>query len=243
MESTGQVDHGKTTLLDKIRGTSVAKREPGQITQWIGASLIPTEVIKETYGRALEQFRFEIKIPGLLLIDTPGHESFSNLRRRGGSAADIAVLVIDLTKGVEPQTEESIEILKTRKTPFVIAANKVDLVPGWKKVDAESMSIGIRLQAPEVQREIDNRIYTVMGSLSKFGLNADRFDRVRDFTKTIAIVPTSAKTGEGIQELLALVVGLTQSFMKQELRTTDGPARGTVLEVKEEIGLGITINA
>jgi len=165
------------------------------------------------------------------------------LRRRGGSAADIAILVIDLTKGVEPQTEESIEILKTRKTPFVIAANKVDLVPGWKKVDAESMSSGIRLQAPEVQREIDNRIYTVMGSLSKFGLNADRFDRVRDFTKTIAIVPTSAKTGEGIQELLALVVGLTQSFMKQELRTTDGPARGTVLEVKEEVGLGITINA
>ena len=178
----------------------------------------------------------------MLFIDTPGHESFSNLRRRGGSAADIAILVIDLTKGVEPQTEESIDILKTRKTPFVIIANKVDLVPGWRP-SGKSMSEAILLQAPEVQREIDNRIYSIMGAISKFSLNADRFDRIRDFTKVIAIIPASAKTGEGIQELLAVVVGLTQSFMREELSTTSGPAKGTVLEVKEETGLGTTVNA
>ena len=240
---TGHVDHGKTTLLDRIRGTSVAKREPGQITQWIGASLLPAETIKETYGDALEQLKAQVKIPGLLFIDTPGHESFSNLRRRGGSAADIAILVIDLTKGVEPQTEESIEILKARKTPFVIAANKLDLVPGWRKTDSKSLSSTISQQPPEIQREIDNRIYTIMGSVSKLGLNADRFDRIKDFTKTVAIVPTSAKTGDGIRELLAVVVGLTQSYMKEELLTTSGPAKGTVLEVKEEIGLGTTVNA
>ncbi len=177
-----------------------------------------------------------------MFIDTPGHESFSNLRRRGGSAADIAILVIDMTKGVEPQTEESIEILKMRKTPFVIAANKVDLVPGWRD-SGKPISEAILLQAPEVQREIDNHIYTVMGEISRFNLNADRFDRIRDFTRTIAIVPTSAKSGEGIQELLALVVGLTQSFMKEELATTSGPAKGTILEVKEEVGLGTTVNA
>jgi translation initiation factor 5B len=239
----GQVDHGKTTLLDKIRGTSVAKREPGQITQWIGASLLPTKDILEIYGETLQKFKFKVEIPGLLFIDTPGHESFSNLRRRGGSAADIAILVIDLNEGVQPQTEESLEILKTRRTPFVIAANKIDAVPGWKKSSNEKMGDSYRNQSPETQREIDNKIYSMMGSLSKFGFNSDRFDRIKDFTKTIAIIPTSAKTGEGIQELLAIVVGLTEAFMKKKLITTQGPAKGTVLEVKEETGLGTTINA
>lgn len=148
-----------------------------------------------------------------------------------------------MTKGVEPQTEESIEILKARKTPFVIAANKLDLVPCWRKTDSKSMSSAILQQPPETQREIDNRIYTIMGVISKLGLNADRFDRIKDFTKTVAIVPTSAKTGDGIRELLAVVVGLTQSYMKEKLLTTSGPAKGTVLEVKEEVGLGTTVNA
>ncbi len=135
----GHVDHGKTTLLDKIRGTSVASREPGQITQWIGASLLPSAVIKETCGTLLDQFHITIQVPGLLFIDTPGHETFSNLRRRGGSAADIAVLVIDVSKGVEPQTSESLNILKSRKTPFVVAANKVDLIKGWKSAPSCSV--------------------------------------------------------------------------------------------------------
>ncbi len=128
----GHVDHGKTTLLDKLRGTTVAKHEPGAITQWIGASLLPSSTIEETCGDLLKQFHFELKVPGLLFIDTPGHETFSNLRRRGGSAADIAILVIDLTKGIEPQTVESIDILKSRKTPFIVAANKIDAITGWK---------------------------------------------------------------------------------------------------------------
>lgn len=133
--------------------------------------------------------------------------------------------------------------MKTRKTPFVVAANKIDLVPGWRRTGTRSISSSILQQPPEVQREVDNRIYTVMGSLSRFGLYAERFDRIKDFTKTVAIVPTSAKTGEGIPELLALVVGLTQSYMKEELLTTTGSAKGTILEVKEEVGLGVTVNA
>jgi translation initiation factor 5B len=150
--------------------------------------------------------------------------------------------VIDLTKGVEPQTEESIEILKSRRTSFVVAANKLDLVPGWRRVDTRSLMEAILQQPPETQREIENRLYMIMGSMSKLGLNADRFDRIRDFTKTIAIVPTSARTGDGIRELLAVVIGLTQSYMEKELLTSSGPARGTVLEVKEEVGLGVTVN-
>lgn len=239
----GHVDHGKTTLLDKIRGTSVAAREPGQITQWIGASLLPSAVIKETCGPLLEQFKIKIEVPGLLFIDTPGHETFSNLRRRGGSAADIAVLVIDVSKGVEPQTTESLGILKGRKTPFVVAANKIDLIKGWKSTTDTPFTVSFKQQAPEIQTELDNRIYTIMGALSRLGFRSDRFDRITEFTKDVAIIPTCARTGEGIPELLAIVAGLTQAYMHDKLETRSGPALGTVLEVKEEPGLGMTVNA
>jgi len=239
----GHVDHGKTTLLDKIRGTSVAAREPGLITQWIGASLIPAQTIAKICGPLLTRFNLKIEVPGILFIDTPGHETFSNLRKRGGSAADVAVLVIDLTKGVEPQTVESLNILKARKTPFLVCCNKIDAVPGWKSSPDDSFLSNTVKQRPEVLTDLDNRLYTMMGTLSRYQIRADRFDRIKDFTKTIALVPTSAKTGEGLPELMAMLVGLTQIYMKGELTTTAGPAEGTVLEVKEEPGLGVTIDA
>ena len=239
----GHVDHGKTTLLDKLRGTTVAKREAGQITQMIGASLLPSKTIEEICGPLLQQFHFELKVPGLLFIDTPGHETFSNLRRRGGSAADIAILVVDLTKGVEPQTVESLNILKSRKTPFIVAANKIDAIKGWKSAPELSFLTSLKTQFPEIQTEIDNRIYTLMGTLSRLGFRAERFDRISDFTQNVAIVPVSAKTGEGIPELLAILTGLTQAYLSSELQVTSGPARGTVLEVRDEPGLGTTINA
>ncbi len=239
----GHVDHGKTTLLDKLRGTTVAKREPGQITQLIGASLLPREAVEAIAGPLLKQFHVELKVPGLLLIDTPGHETFSNLRRRGGSAADIAILVIDVTKGVEPQTVESINILKSRKTPFVIAANKIDSIRGWKSQPNLTFGESFKSQFPEIQTELDNRVYTILGTMSRLGFRAERFDRISDFKGTAAIVPLSAKTGEGIPELLATLTGLTQAYLFNELEITSGPARGTVLEVKDEPGLGTTINA
>jgi len=239
----GHVDHGKTTLLDKLRGTTVAKREPGQITQWIGASLLPSQMIEHICGELLQQFHFELKVPGLLFIDTPGHETFSNLRRRGGSAADIAILVVDVTKGVEPQTVESISILKSRKTPFIIAANKIDAVPGWKSEPDSSFLRSLKDQYPEVQTDLDNRVYTILGTLSRLGFRAERFDRISDFRQNVAIVPVSAKTGEGIPDLLAVLTGLTQAYLENELQVTSGPARGTILEVKDEPGLGTTVNA
>lgn len=238
----GHVDHGKTSLLDKIRGTSVAAREPGAITQWIGASMLPAETIKSRCGDLLERLKFKIIVPGILFVDTPGHETFSNLRRRGGSAADIAVLVVDVLKGVEPQTVESINILKARRTPFVVAANKIDMILGWRSVSDRPFSEAFAKQAPEVQTSLDEYIYRILGSLSRLGFKSDRFDRIKDFRTNIAIVPTSAKTGEGVPELLSTLVGLTQAYMKDELITTTGPAKGTVLEVKEEPGLGVTLN-
>ena len=239
----GHVDHGKTTLLDRIRGTSVAAREPGQITQWIGASLIPAKTVTEICGPLLTRFRLKIEVPGLLFIDTPGHETFSNLRKRGGSAADVAILVIDVTKGVEPQTVESLNILRARKTPFLICCNKIDAVPGWKSSPEGSFLSNREAQRPEVMMDLDNRLYTMMGSLSRYGFRADRFDRIAEFAKTVALVPVSAKTGEGLPELMAVLVGLVQSFMKDELFAGQGPAEGTVLEVKEEPGLGVTVDA
>src|SRR3989441_11935528 len=239
----GHVDHGKTTLLDRIRGTSVASREPGQITQWIGASFMPAETLAKICGPLLAKFKLKIEIPGLLFIDTPGHETFSNLRKRGGSAADVAILVIDVTKGVEPQTVESLNILRARKTPFLICCNKIDAVPGWKSKPEGSFLENKENQRPEVLVDLDNRLYTMMGTLSRYGFRADRFDRITEFVRTVALVPTSAKTGEGVPDLMAVLVGLTQSYMRSELVVTSGSAEGTVLEVNEEPGLGVTIDA
>jgi translation initiation factor 5B len=238
----GHVDHGKTTLLDRLRGTSVAAREPGLITQWIGASLIPAQTLAEICGPLLNRFKLKIEVPGILFIDTPGHETFSNLRKRGGSAADVAILVIDVTKGVEPQTVESLTILKARKTPFLICCNKIDAIPGWKTAPGGSFLENMPNQRPEVLTDLDNRLYTMMGTLSRYSIRADRFDRIQEFAKTVALVPASAKTGEGMPELMAVLVGLTQVYMKGELSVSSGPAEGTVLEVKEEPGLGVTVD-
>lgn len=239
----GHIDVGKTLLLDKIRKTSVQAREAGGITQHIGASFFPMETLKEICGPLLKKLRAEIKIPGLLVIDTPGHEVFANLRRRGGGVADIAILVIDVMEGFQPQTYESLEILKARKTPFLVAANKIDRIPGWRPNPDATFLESYRMQDPAVQRELDNRLYEIMGTFSRLGMRANRFDKVSDFTTTVAIVPVSAKTGEGIRELLTVLVGLTQQYLRKRLSTTAGPAKGAVLEVREEVGLGTTINA
>jgi translation initiation factor 5B len=239
----GHVDTGKTLLLDQIRKSSVQAREAGGITQHIGASFFPVETLKEIAGPLLERIGGEIRIPGLLVVDTPGHEAFANLRRRGGGVADIAILVIDVLRGFEAQTYESLDILKSRRTPFLVAANKIDRIPGWKPQPTFSFLESYRSQDPYVRQSLDEYLYRIIGKFSELSFRADRFDRVTDFTRTVAIVPTSAKTGEGITELVAVLTGLTQQFLKKRLQVTRGPAKGTVLEVKEEVGLGVTVNA
>ena len=238
----GHVDTGKTLLLDKIRKTSVQAREAGGITQHIGASFFPVETVKQLIGPLLSSLKGDIEIPGLLIVDTPGHEAFTNLRRRGGSVADIAIVVIDILRGFEAQTYECIDILKARKTPFIVAVNKIDRVPGWKSQEATPFLKSYGAQDAYVREDFDNRLYEIMGMFSRLTKSTDRFDHIKDFTSTIALVPTSAKTGEGIAELLMVLVGLTQQYMKKQLQTTEGPAKGSVLEVKEEPGLGLTLN-
>lgn len=236
------VDHGKTSILDKIRGSAIAKGEAGGITQAIGASIIPLETIKKICGKLLETLKMKFTIPGLLFIDTPGHASFTSLRKRGGNLADIAVLVIDINEGAKPQTIESIEILKQYKTPFVVAANKIDLISGWQSSD-KSLLANIQQQSQNIQQLLDKKIYELVGKLSELGFDSERFDRVDDFTRKIAIIPTSAKTGEGIPELLMVITGLAQKFLENSLRyDVKGNAKGTILEVKEEKGLGKSID-
>jgi translation initiation factor 5B len=240
----GHVDTGKTLLLDEIRKTSVQAREAGGMTQHIGASYFPLETLKQLIGPTLSSLRGEIEIPGLLIVDTPGHEAFTNLRRRGGSVADIAILVVDVLKGLEAQTFECIDILKARKTPFIVAVNKIDRIPGWKPQPSAPFMKSYPSQDSFVREDLDNRLYTIMGGFSRLGFRTERFDRLRreDFASTVSLVPTSAKTGEGLPELLMMLVGLTQIYLKKQLQTTVGPAKGSVLEVKEEPGLGLTLN-
>ena len=239
----GHVDSGKTSLLDTIRGTGVQGREAGGITQHIGASFFPIDTIRRLTGPLYEKLaKSESPIPGLLVIDTPGHEVFANLRSRGGSAADIAIVVADVNKGFEPQTYESMEILKKRKVPFVIALNKIDMISGWRQLNSPFVTEQVKAQDSSITELLDEKIYNVVGSLSRLGYNSEGFWRVKDFTKEIAIVPVSAAKNIGIPELLAVVVGLSQQFMSKRLERKEGPARGIVLEVNEEIGLGPSAN-
>ena len=239
----GHVDTGKTSLLDKIRGTAVQMREAGGLTQQIGASYFPFDTLVAITQKLIQNVNLNVKVPGLLVVDTPGHEAFANLRTRGGSVADIAILVVDVMHGFENQTFESLNILKSRKVPFIIAANKIDRIEGWTSEENRPFMQSYKSQSKWVQEDLDNRLYNIMGTLSREQISSERFDRVRDFTRNVAIVPVSAKTGEGIGELLAVLIGLTQQYLEQRLQVTEGPAQGTVLEVKEEVGLGITLNA
>ena len=238
----GHVDHGKTLLLDKIRGTAIAAKEAGGITQAIGASIIPLETIKKICGKLLEALKLKLTLPGILFIDTPGHAAFINLRKRGGNLADIAVLVIDINEGIMPQTLECIEILKQYKTPFIIAANKIDLISGWRESKGNILQ-SIASQPESVRNAFETKLYNIVGKLFELGFESDRFDRVSDYTKQIAIVPTSAKKGEGIPELLMVLTGLTQKYLEQNLKiSAEGPCKATILEVKEEKGLGKTMD-
>jgi len=238
----GHVDHGKTSILDSIRKSAIVKTEAGAITQAIGASIIPLNTIKDVCGPLLDKLKTKLTIPGLLFIDTPGHAAFTNLRKRGGALADIAILVVDINEGFMPQTEESIEILKHNKIPFIIAANKIDLISGWRK-EKDSLLKSISNQPQNIQEELDKKLYTLVGKLSEMGFESERFDRVDNYTKQIAIIPCSAKTGKGIPELLMVLTGLAQRYLEKNLEIkVKGPAKGTILEVKEEKGLGKTLD-
>ncbi|SFM23567.1 translation initiation factor IF-2 [Methanolobus profundi] len=237
----GHVDHGKTTLLDKIRGSSVAEGEAGAITQHIGATEVPIENIVNKCGDPSLKDRFIV--PGLLFIDTPGHHAFTSLRSRGGALADLAIVIVDINEGFMPQTIESLQILKRFKTPFVVVANKVDRIHGWEPNKNSSFLASYNKQSERVKSDLDNKLYEVIGELYNIGFNSERYDRVSDFQRNIGVIPISAATGEGIADVLIILLGLAQKFLEGNLHyDATAPGTGTVLEVKEEKGLGTTID-
>jgi translation initiation factor 5B len=237
--TVGHIDHGKTTLLDKIRGSFVTKSEPGMLSQHIGASYIPLQNVKCICGDLLKKFGIELEIPGLLFLDTPGHAAFITLRKRGGSVSDLAILVVNITEGFQEQTDESLAVLKEYKTPFVVAATKVDTVRGWFPQKGLCFIDSFNKQSEYTKDEEEKRLYTLVSQLAERGFNAERFDRIENFTKQIAIVPCSGITGEGIADLLMVLSGLGQQFLKGKLELSD-VGRGVVLEVKETKGFGTT---
>lgn len=237
----GHVDHGKTLLLDSIRGTNVQAGEVGGITQHIGASFIPVETIKKICGKLLKKFKVEITIPGLLFIDTPGHESFVTLRKRGGSVADLAILVIDINEGFQPQTDESLEFLKQFKVPFIVAATKIDLIHGWYPHKNSCFLDTFLRQSDSTKEKLERKLYELIGQLSERDFESERFDKVTDFKRQISVVPCSGKTGEGVAEVLLMLTGLAQKFLKEKLSLSN-ICRGNILEVKEIRGLGVTID-
>ncbi|KAK8128582.1 Eukaryotic translation initiation factor 5B [Apiospora sp. TS-2023a] len=237
----GHVDTGKTKLLDKIRQTNVQEGEAGGITQQIGATYFPVDAIKQKTQVVNRDGSFDFKVPGLLVIDTPGHESFSNLRSRGSSLCNIAILVVDIMHGLEPQTLESMKLLRDRKTPFVVALNKIDRLYGWKKVDNNGFQESLALQNKGVQNEFKNRLEQTKVAFAEQGFNAELFYENKSMAKFVSLIPTSAHTGEGIPDMLKLILQLTQERMVGSLMYLS-EVQATVLEVKAIEGFGMTID-
>lgn len=237
----GHVDTGKTSLLDRIRSTNVQGGEAGGITQQIGATFFPREALDRATEELNKKYKYDLDVPGLLVIDTPGHESFTNLRSRGSSLCDIAILVVDITHGLEQQTRESIRLLREKKCPFIVALNKVDRLYGWESHENMDIQQTLKLQKPFVQSEFTSRLSQVKSELSAEGLNSELYYDNKEVRKCVSIVPTSAKTGEGICDLLLLEIQLVQQFMEGKV-TYKNDLQCTILEVKPITGYGFTID-
>lgn len=237
----GHVDTGKTKLLDKIRQTNVQEGEAGGITQQIGATYFPVDALESKTQVVNQDGAFEFKVPGLLVIDTPGHESFTNLRSRGSSLCNIAILVVDIMHGLEPQTLESMKLLRDRKTPFIVALNKIDRLYGWKKIDNNGFQESLAAQNKAVHNEFRDRLEKTKLAFAEKGFNSELYYENKSMAKNVSLVPTSAHTGEGIPDMLKLLVSLTQERMTNKLMYLS-EVECTVLEVKVIEGLGTTID-
>ena len=226
----GHVDHGKTSILDALRQSCVQEGEAGGITQKISFTSYPINQMKKACP-LIESSGIKLDIPGFLFIDTPGHAAFTNLRKRGGSLADLAILVIDINDGIKPQTAEVIQILKHNKTPFVIALNKIDNISGWRK-DEKGLKESVEAQAINVKQNFDEKYLTLIGALNSHGFEADLYYNIDDFTKKIALVPCSAKTKQGLPELIMMLCGISQKYLANKLELGD-ESRGIILEIKK----------
>uniref|UniRef100_A0A8D2ZCL8 Eukaryotic translation initiation factor 5B n=1 Tax=Scophthalmus maximus TaxID=52904 RepID=A0A8D2ZCL8_SCOMX len=263
----GHVDTGKTKILDKLRHTHVQDGEAGGITQQIGATNVPKETIEEQ-TRMVKNFNKEgIKIPGMLIIDTPGHESFSNLRNRGSSLCDIAILVVDIMHGLEPQTlrvhqpaeGEEVSVYRrpqqgrftAKRVPplpvvyFLVfdccCCLQIDRLYDWKRSPETDVHTTLKKQKKNTKDEFDGRAKAVIVEFAQQGLNAALFYENKDPRTFVSMVPTSAHSGDGMGNLIALLIELTQTMLARRLAHCD-ELRAQVMEVKALPGMGTTID-
>lgn len=236
----GHVDTGKTKLLDFIRHTHVQDNEAGGITQQIGATFVPDSAIKEQTKYVKNKPR--LVLPGLLIIDTPGHESFTNLRSRGSSLCDIAILVIDIMHGLEQQTIESIGLLKDRRTPFIVALNKIDRLYDWKSNPRRDVEDLLKSQPSNTKSEFERRSKEIILQLNQQGLNASLYFENPDTKTYVSLVPTSAVTGDGMGNLITMLIAFSQSKLVKRIIFRPDDLNATVFEVKSIQGLGTTLD-
>ncbi len=236
----GHVDAGKTSVMDAIRNTYFAYKESGGLTQNIGLTEVPTEKIKEIAGELLSKFKVEVKVPSIIFIDSPGHEAFVTLRERGASIADLVILVIDVSEGIQKQTIESMEILKSYKTPFLVALTKIDTIEGFTKVENKPFLEFLNGQDKKFSEALDKAVYDLVSDFSNYAFQAERFDRVSDFTKQVAIIPVSAVNNVGIEDLLVMIIGLSQKYINP---IESGRNEAAILEEKPLRGVGKVYDA
>jgi translation initiation factor 5B len=231
----GHVDTGKTKIMDNIRNTNIQEGEVAGITQQIGATFIPNINI-------IKKINKNILIPGLLMIDTPGHESFSNLRKRGSSFADLVILVIDIHHGLEKQTIESLNILKETNTQFVIALNKIDRLYGWNSINNFMICNSLENNKEICKHEFENKLDNIKGQLKEQGINSELFWLNNSIEDTVSICPLSAITGEGIPDLLNLIVTISETYLIQQI-TISEKLNCVVMEKTVSDGIGVTVDA
>ena len=236
----GHVDAGKTSIMDAIRDTMNAYKETGGLTQNIGSTEVPTDRIKEIATDLLSKFNINIHVPSIIFIDSPGHEAFVTLRKRGASIADIVILTVDVTEGIQNQTIESIEILKSYKTPFLIALTKIDTIRGFYKQEDKSFLEFISKQNQDYVQKLDEKVYNLIADFSIYGFQSERYDRVKDFTKEISIVPLSSINSIGIKDLIVMIIGLSQRYLELDKQESNSAA---ILEEKNIKGLGKVYDA
>ena len=236
----GHVDTGKTTLLDKIRHSNVQNGEAGGITQQIGVTMFTQEVLQSLISK-VENSKGQVQIPGLLIIDTPGHTTFSSLRSRGSSLCDLAVLVVDLMHGLEETTISSIKLLQENKLPYIVALNKVDRLYKWKASNEDSILKSLNSQESFVSDEFDKRVKETVLQFAVNGINAALYYQNNDPEDYISMVPISARTGEGIPDLIACIVDSFQNQFYDKILFRN-ELKATVMEVKVVEGLGTTVD-
>ncbi len=236
----GHVDAGKTSIMDCIRNTYFAYKEMGGLTQTIGITEVPTSRIEELSKELLEKFKVKVNVESLIFIDSPGHEAFVTLRERGASIADFAILTVDSKEGIQKQTIESINILKAYKTPFLVALTKIDMIDGYIPKKDMSFLDFINSQNPKYTQNLEERLYSLVSDLSNYGFSSERYDRVKDFTKEVAIVPVSSVNNIGVNDLLVLIIGISQRYLPSEPTERADVA---IVEEKAIKGLGKVYDA